>query len=96
MFEEMGEMVRLPHSEWSDATAYAKLLLKARKVPGDLYFILSWFRDVGTKLEKDEKFGYKLVPVIGRGYWQSQQEYDTEKQALNKYVRELLRILREI
>ena len=44
---------------WMDLFMYADVL--------DPYFagMLQYLRNSGTTLEKDERFGYRLVPVIG-------------------------------
>lgn len=99
MQKELGLAVRVPHSDWEDGTLFTDLLIEAQQ-HGELYYILYWLRDVGTVLEKDAKFNYKLVPIIGAyglDYcWSSQEEYDKEKQALLPYMKQLLECLRRI
>ncbi len=75
---------------WMDLFMYADIL--------DPYFagILQYLRNSGTKLVKDEKFGYRLVPYVGDKGWESVKQYKQEVEYLKPYRTQLVMILRKL
>ena len=75
---------------WMDLFMYADIL--------DPYFagILQYLRNTGTKLVKDERFGYRLVPVIGADGWESMAQYKQETEYLKPYRNQLILILKKL
>ena len=75
---------------WMDLFMYADIL--------DPYFagMLQYLRNTGTKLVKDERFGYRLVPVIGADGWESEKQYKQEVEYLKPYRTQLVQILRKL
>jgi hypothetical protein len=61
--------------------------------------ILKYIRNTGTMLVPDQQWGYIIRPVIdpaGKQGWQSQQQYDQEKQYLVPYGNQLIAALAEL
>lgn len=75
---------------WMDLFMYADIL--------DPYFagVLQYLRNTGTKLVKDERFGYRLVPVIGADGWESMAQYKQETEYLKPYRSQLILILKKL
>ena len=75
---------------WMDLFMYADIL--------DPYFagVLQYLRNTGTKLVKDERFGYRLVPVIGADGWESMAQYKQETEYLKPYRNQLILILKKL
>ena len=75
---------------WMDLFMYADIL--------DPYFagVLQYLRNTGTKLVKDERFGYRLVPVIGADGWESMEFYKQETEYLKPYRSQLILILKKL
>ena len=64
-FEDFGVVIEDPYAE-QDPTGvdlWLKLLCEARDVSLEFYAVLNYLRGTGTLLQKDSKFGYRLIPV---------------------------------
>jgi hypothetical protein len=44
----------------------------------------------------DDKFKYRLQPVVADYAWQSVEEYNNEKKYLQKWTKQLVEILKEL
>ncbi|MBR6636320.1 MAG: hypothetical protein IKK97_02600 [Phascolarctobacterium sp.] len=95
-FEDFGVVIEDPYAEQDPAGVdlWLKLLCEARDVSLEFYAVLNYLRGTGTLLQKDSKFGYRLVPVINENAWHSVEEYNHEKQYLQKWLPQLVQILR--
>lgn len=62
----------------------------------ELYARLFFIRGGGTKLVKNQKWGYIFQPIIGFNAWESMAQYDQEKQCLNEYKNDVVKILQGI
>lgn len=79
-----------------DQDLWQTLFYVAKDCNETLFQILQYLREVGTNLVRDNQFGYKLVPVIGKYGWQSQKEYNQEKAYLIPYANQLTKMLKYI
>jgi hypothetical protein len=95
-YEDFGVVIEDPFAEHDEAgvNLWLKLLCEARNKDLEFYAVLNYLRGTGTLLQKDEKFGYRLVPVVADYAWQSVEEYNHEKQYLQKWLPQLVEILR--
>lgn len=95
-FEDFGVVIEDPYAEQDPAGVdlWLKLLCEARDVSLEFYAVLNYLRGTGTVLQTDPKFGYRLVPVISDEAWHSVDEYNHEKQYLQKWLPQLVDILR--
>ena len=96
MFEELADIEikdrgqdRYP----SDHKLWMVLLTRAATVSDELYGILDWLRATGTILLHDDKFKYRLSPLVGHGCWQTEAEYKQEAKALVPYKALLVKLL---
>jgi hypothetical protein len=62
----------------------------------DLAAILVYLRNSGTKLVKNEKYGYRLVPVISDHAWNSMEQYRQESKDLKPFQEQLVYCLRKL
>lgn len=81
-----------------DAELWVKLLFTVYHKDRYLWGVLTWLRAVGASLEKtnNPNIPYKIVPIIGADGWQSQAEYDKEKQYLVPYTSLLIEVLQTL
>ena len=79
-----------------DSDLWMDLFLYADVFDPYLAGILQYLRNSGTKLEKDERFGYRLVPHIGEDGWESLEQYKREAEYLKPYRTQLVMILRKL
>ena len=79
-----------------DSDLWLELFMLADIYDPYLAGILQYLRNSGTKLEKDERFGYRLVPHIGDDGWQSMAQYKQEAEYLKPYRTQLVMILRKL
>lgn len=97
-FEDFGIVIEDPFAERDPqgVDLWLKLLVAAREVSLDFYAVLHYLRCTGTLLVPDEKFKYRLQPVVADYAWQSVDEYNHEKQYLQKWAQQLVEILKEL
>ena len=97
-FEDFGVIIDDPFAEHDAAGVdlWLKLLCEAHRVSLDFYAVLHYLRCTGTLLVPDEKFKYRLQPVVADYAWQSVEEYNHEKQYLQKWAKQLVAILKEL
>lgn len=79
-----------------DSDLWLDLFMHADKIDPYLAGMLQYLRNSGTKLEKDERFGYRLVPVIGADGWESMAQYKQETEYLKPYRSQLILILKKL
>ena len=84
----------------TDCGLWVNLLNTASEKGIRLYAMLVRLRAIGTKLVKDEKFGYRLEPIIrdkeNRWGFPSMAAWDEEKKALYPYAKQLKEMLAEV
>lgn len=76
-----------------DSDLWIELFVLAGDISEDFARRLMYLRKTGCRLQKHEKFGYVIVPVIGKDGWESKEQYDREKQCLAPYRNDLIYIL---
>ena len=79
-----------------DSDLWLDLFMMADKFDPELAGILNWLRNAGTRLIKDRKWGYKLVPFIGDEGWSSEEEYKKEAVALKPYKTQMVFMLKRL
>ena len=79
-----------------DSDLWLELFMLADVYDPELAAILQYLRNTGTRLVKDKKWGYKLVPFIGDEGWSSMAEYKRESAALKPYRSQLIICLRKL
>ena len=79
-----------------DSELWMDLFLLADLMDPEFAAILQYLRNTGTKLVKDEKWGYRLVPHIGVDGWQTVEEYKRESKYLLPYKNQLAIILKKL
>lgn len=97
-FEDFGVVIEDPYAERDPAGVdlWLKLLVKARDVSLDFYAVLYYLRSIGTVLVPDDKFKYRLQPIVEDGAWESTEKYNNEKRYLQKWAKPLVEILKEL
>jgi len=78
----------------TDSQLWLELFVRADKINPDLSQRLMYLRNVGCRLQEDVKFGFVIVPVVGKDGWESRAKYDEEKQCLVPYRMEVIRLLK--
>ena len=79
-----------------DSNLWLDLVMYASIMDEDLAAILIYLRNAGTKLVRNNKYGYRLAPVIGDIGWQSMDQYKKESQYLNPYKTQLVFCLKKL
>lgn len=79
-----------------DSRLWLELFILAERRSRDLCDKLQWLRKVGCILERNYRFGFVIRPVIGKNGWADTDEYNEEKQCLNRHRDELVAILQEL
>lgn len=80
----------------ADSDLWLDLIMYASIMDDELASILVYLRNAGTKLEKNEKYGYRLVPVINQYGWESVTQYKEESANLKPYQKQLEYCLRKL
>ncbi len=75
---------------WLDLVMYASIM------NDDLAAILIYLRNTGTVLVKNEKYGYRLKPIIGETGWESERQYKQEALYLKPYQEQLVYCLKKL
>lgn len=93
-----GTVIRDPGAGYDAAGSetWLKILSEAHKINTDFYYRLCWLRDIGCLLVPDEKFKYRITPVIGADNWLSEAEWNKEKSCLNPYAKKLIEVLKNV
>ena len=77
-----------------DSTDWMCLYSKAQRVSQDFANVIWYIRGVGTRLQKNPRWGYVLVPDIQRGGWESEEHWNRDKhRLLDRYSDYLVDIL---
>jgi len=79
-----------------DSDIWLDVLMLADVYDPNLASILQYLRNTGTKLERDDKFGYRLVPYVGKEGWESLAQYKQEVEYLKPYRTQLVMILKKL
>lgn len=100
-WRELGDVIRDPYpclhvDDPGDSDLWLKLFLMAKEEDFEMFCILDYLRGTGCKLEPSEKFGYKIVPLIGEDAWISMDQYNKEKMYLKPYQKQLGKILKKL
>lgn len=77
-----------------DSDLWIELFILAGDISEDFARRLIYLRKAGCRLQKHKKFGYVIVPVIGKEGWESKEIYDNEKQCLFPYREDLIVIFK--
>ena len=80
----------------ADSDLWLDLFMLADTFDPEFASILQYLRNTGTRLVKDAKWGYKLVPFVGDEGWSSMAEYKRESAALKPYRSQLIICLRKL
>ena len=80
----------------ADSDLWLEMLMLADVCDPELASILQYLRNSGTKLEADERFGYRLVPYVGDDGWESLEQYKREAEYLKPYRTQLVMILKKL
>lgn len=92
-------------AEWKDTFAehspgdsdlWLDLIMYASVMNDDLAAILIYLRNTGTVLEKNDKYGYRLKPIIGDNGWESMEQYKQESLYLKPFREQLVYCLRKL
>ena len=79
-----------------DSERWMDLFMLADMIDPEFAAILQYLRNTGTKLVKDKKWGYRLVPHIGVDGWQTADEYKRESKYLLPYKNQLAIALKKL
>lgn len=79
-----------------DSDLWLDLVMYASVINDDLAAILIYLRNAGTVLQKNDKYGYRLVPVINEHGWESVGQYKKEALELKPYQEQLVYCLRKL
>ncbi len=82
-----------------DSMLWLELMGQARNqgdIGQDFFERLFVIRGGGAVMEPSAKFGYVIKPIIGVNGWPTLEEYNREKEPLNKYLKPLCRLLKEL
>lgn len=79
-----------------DSDLWLDLIMYASVMNDDLAAILVYLRNSGTKLVKNDKYGYRLVPVISDHAWNSMEQYKQESRDLKPFQEQLVYCLRKL
>ena len=82
-----------------DSMLWLELMGQARNqgdIGQDFFERLFVIRGGGAVMEPSAKFGYVIKPIIGINGWPTLEEYNREKEPLNKYLEPLCRLLKEL
>ena len=79
-----------------DSELWMDLFLLADMMDPEFATILQYLRNAGTKLVKDERWGYRLAPHVGVDGWASADEYRRESRYLLPYKKQLAFILKKL
>lgn len=79
-----------------DSDLWLDLVMYASVMDTDFAAILIYLRNAGTRLVDNDKYGYKLVPVVGDNGWQSMEQYKKESQYLKPYKTQLVFCLKKL
>ena len=80
-----------------DSDAWIMVLSKAREIDKEFYARLYYIRGGGTKLVRNDRWGYVLQPIItgdNATGWLNWEQYEEEKHCLDGYVQQLIALLR--
>ena len=80
-----------------DSEAWIIVLSKAREMDKEFYARLYYIRGGGTKLVRNDRWGYVLQPIItgdNATGWLNWEQYEEEKHCLDGYVQQLISLLR--
>ena len=80
-----------------DSDLWITALTKAREMDKELYARLYYMRGGGTKLVRNDRWGYVLQPIItgdNATGWLNWEQYEEEKHCLDGYAQQLISILR--
>lgn len=76
-----------------DSDLWLELFIQADKINENLCQCLMYLRNTGCRLNPSDKFGYTIIPI--EDYWeQAGVSYSEEKQCLNPYRDDVIRLLR--
>lgn len=79
-----------------DSDLWLDLVMYASVMDEEFAAILIYLRNAGTKLVQNDKYGYRLTPIIGDNGWQSMEQYKRESQYLNPYKTQLVFCLKKL
>lgn len=79
-----------------DSELWMKLFVRAEKIDRELCSILMYVRNTGAKLIRSREYGYVIRPVIGVDGFSTQEEYEHERECLNPYRDEIIKLLQEL
>ena len=80
-----------------DSDLWITALTKAREIDKEFYARLYYIRGGGTKLVRNDRWGYVLQPIItgdNATGWLNWEQYEEEKHCLDGYAQQLISILR--
>ena len=79
-----------------DSDLWLDLIMFASVYDNDFAAVLMYLRNAGTVLKKDDKYGYRLVPIIGDIGWESKEQYKQETVYLKPYHSSLIHCLKKL
>ena len=79
-----------------DSNLWLDLVMYASIMDDELAAILIYLRNAGTKLVQNEKYGYRLVPVVNETGWESAAQYKEETKYLKPFQKQLEYCLRKL
>ena len=79
-----------------DSRLWMELFILAERKSEELCCDLMYLRGCGCVLERSDKFGFVIRPVIGPNAWHHVEDYNREKVCLEKNREVLLTILKEL
>lgn len=95
--EMAGRILIDPYRDQSpgDSSVWLELFIATEK-NRELYARLFFIRGGGTKLFRNQQWGFIFQPVIGPSSWMSVEEYNREKQCLDGYRDEMIDLLKSL
>jgi len=100
MFEQSGWMYQdlYPRSPY-DSNLWIELFIIADKASPEIAKRLEFVRTVGANLILDNTYGFIIKPIIdatGTNGWTTIEQYNTERQCLEPYYKEITAALKEL
>ena len=80
----------------NDSFEWFILCVRARKISFELYSVLWYIRGCGTRLIKDEFWGYVMKPDIQEGGWESTEHWNRDKHIMDTWRNEIVDLLATI
>jgi len=80
----------------NDSALWLELFIIVSRTNMECVAILQFIRKTGALLIADNKCGYRIIPIIGPAGWESQDQYNAERNALIPHMELISHALKEL